>query len=216
MIVNLHGGTGSPNYGDYPVADLLFIMDVAHYSHRPFGQLLLSGVFERFPELKFVMTEQGAAWLPGMLRRMDAILERIRTTGRTGEPQVRRIAHPSPQRHRLLPAELLARREPTRAEDAAAAKALGIDKFMWGSDYPHREAPIPSPGNISARCSRAWTPPRSSRCSAPTVRICTASTWTPSHRSPPSTGRRTRRSRSRCGAAPEPNEALLKGVGSVI
>ena len=46
---NTHGGTGLPDYGKYPVADLLYINEVRFYSQRPFVQLLLSGVFERFP-----------------------------------------------------------------------------------------------------------------------------------------------------------------------
>ena len=41
--------------------------------------MLLSGVFERFPNLQFVMTEQGCAWLVPMLKRMDATLESIST-----------------------------------------------------------------------------------------------------------------------------------------
>ena len=70
--MNAHGGTGAPDYGKYPVADLLFINEVGFYSQRPFVQILLSGVFERFPKLKFVMTEMGCAWIPPMLRRLDA------------------------------------------------------------------------------------------------------------------------------------------------
>ena len=85
VIVNSHGGTGVPNYGKYSVSDLLFITEVSFYSHRPFYQLLLSGVFERFPKLKFVMTEQGCAWLVGALSHMDETLAKIRDTGRMGE-----------------------------------------------------------------------------------------------------------------------------------
>ena len=59
--INVHGGTGAPNYGKYPVANLLFITEVGFYSQRPFVQFILSGVFERFPKLTFVMTEQGCA-----------------------------------------------------------------------------------------------------------------------------------------------------------
>lgn len=143
VVVNLHGGTGSPNYGRYPVADLLYIMDVSFYSHRPFGQLLLSGVFERFPRLRFVMTEQGAAWLPPLLDRMDKVLAQIRDTGRTGELRY--------GEEHVLPRSAteyfrqncwLGVSQPG-PDDAAAAFSLGVDKFLWGSDYPHREGTFP-------------------------------------------------------------------------
>ena len=47
--------------------------------------MILSGVFERFPRLKFVMTEAGCAWVPPLLDRLDWALESIRKTGATGE-----------------------------------------------------------------------------------------------------------------------------------
>ena len=62
--VNAHGGTGSPDYGTSPTAALLQISETAFYSQRPFVQFILSGVFERFPQLEFVMTEMGCAWIP--------------------------------------------------------------------------------------------------------------------------------------------------------
>ena len=68
-----------------PVANLLYITEVSFYSQRPFVQLLLSGVFERHPNLKFVMTEMGCAWLPPMLERFDHLIKRINETGATGE-----------------------------------------------------------------------------------------------------------------------------------
>ena len=76
--VNSHGGTGLPDYGKYPVANLLYIAEAQFYSQRPFVQLLLSGVFERFPKLKFVMTEMGCAWLPPMLAAL-----RLRSSSRS-------------------------------------------------------------------------------------------------------------------------------------
>ncbi len=141
--LNAHGGTGSPDYGRYPVSALLYITEVSFYSQRPFVQLLLSGVFERFPRLKFVMTEMGCAWLPRLLARLDETLARIRATGATGEI-------------RYGDEHILARSateyfhqncwigvSQPGPDDAAARYELGIDRFMWGSDYPHDEGTYP-------------------------------------------------------------------------
>jgi predicted TIM-barrel fold metal-dependent hydrolase len=141
--VNSHGGTGLPDYGKYPVSALLFITEVSFYSQRPFVQLLLSGVFERFPKLKFVMTEMGCAWLPPMLRQFDATLAQIRKTGRTGEMRYS-DDHVLP----MSASEYFRRNcwvgvsQPGPA-DAAARYEIGLDRFMWGSDYPHDEGTYP-------------------------------------------------------------------------
>src|SRR5882724_5310480 len=83
--VNAHGGSGVPDYGKYTVANLLYIIDAAFYSQRPMPQLMLSGVFERFPRIKFVMTELGCSWVPPLLKHMDRVIKQINKTGRTGE-----------------------------------------------------------------------------------------------------------------------------------
>jgi predicted TIM-barrel fold metal-dependent hydrolase len=141
--VHVHGGTGNPDYGPYPVSMLLYIMETPFYSQRPFVQLLLSGVFERFPRLKFVMTEQGCAWVPPLLRHLDEMLENIRSTGATGE-----IRYGS---QHVLPRSAtdyfhqnvwMGVSQP-RPVDVAARDEIGIDRFMWGSDYPHDEGTWP-------------------------------------------------------------------------
>lgn len=141
--VNSHGGTGLPDYGPYPTAALLFISEVQFYSQRPFVQLLLSGVFERFPNLKFVMTEMGCSWLPPLLAQMDRILGQIRDTGRVGELRF------EPEHVLPLSATEYFRRNcwigasQPGPDDAAVREDVGIDRFMWGSDYPHNEGTWP-------------------------------------------------------------------------
>jgi predicted TIM-barrel fold metal-dependent hydrolase len=141
--VHVHGGTGNPDYGPYAVSMLLYIMETPFYSQRPFVQLLLSGVFERFPRLKFVMTEQGCSWVPPLLRHLDEMLEGIRSTGATGE-----IRYGS---QHVLPRSAtdyfnqnvwMGVSQP-RPADVAARDEIGLDRFMWGSDYPHDEGTWP-------------------------------------------------------------------------
>jgi predicted TIM-barrel fold metal-dependent hydrolase len=141
--VNAHGGTGAPNYGKYPVANLLFITEVGFYSQRPFVQFILSGVFERFPNLKFVMTEQGCAWIPPMLKRLDAVIDQIRKTGRTGE-----LAYSDEHKLPKLASEYFAQNcfvgvSQPGPDDADARYSIGLEHFMWGSDYPHDEGTAP-------------------------------------------------------------------------
>ena len=141
--VNSHGGTGSPEYAKTPSSAVLMIAEVPFYSQRPFVQLLLGGVFERFPRLKFVMTEMGCAWIPGLLKRLDFLLAGIRKNGAIGELRF--------SEDMVLPlsaTEYFHRNcwvgvsQPT-PEDAATREQIGADRFMWGSDYPHDEGTYP-------------------------------------------------------------------------
>jgi len=143
VIVNSHGGTGSPDYGPFMVSALLMIMEVQFYGQRPFVHLLLSGVFERFPKLKFAMTEMGCAWVPPMLIHLDSMLGNIRKRGAIGEL---RFAE-----EHILPKTAteyfhqncwMGVSQPGQL-DAAARDVIGLDRFMWGSDYPHDEGTYP-------------------------------------------------------------------------
>jgi predicted TIM-barrel fold metal-dependent hydrolase len=140
--VNAHGGTGSPNYGKYAVTPLLMISEVGFYSQRPLVQFILSGVFERFPEMKFVVTETGASWVPPLLEQLDAIISNVRK-GAIGELKYRAedaIARSASEYfHQNV---WMAVSQPGPA-DAAVRKLLPEDRFLWGSDYPHDEGTGP-------------------------------------------------------------------------
>ncbi len=70
MPVHTHSGW-TPNFGNYPGSLGIFLYEVPLRAHRPLWMLLWSGVFERHPGLKFVMTEQGSTWIPPALAKMD-------------------------------------------------------------------------------------------------------------------------------------------------
>ena len=141
--VSSHGGTGSPEYARTPSSALMQISEVPFYSLRPLQSLLLGGVFERFPRLKFVVTEAGTAWVPSILQRLDHLLASVRKNGRMGEL---RFAEDT-----ILPLSAseyfdrnvwIGSSQPGPA-DAAVAMERGTDHFMWGSDYPHDEGTAP-------------------------------------------------------------------------
>jgi predicted TIM-barrel fold metal-dependent hydrolase len=138
-----HGGTGVPDFGKVPSAALLYIGEFWFYQTRPFMHLVLSGVFQRHPGLRFVMTEQGAAWLPPLLDRLDRSIIRIRQTGETGE-----LKYGEESILPLTATEYFQRNcwvgvSQPKAPDIEAIAQLGLDRFMWGSDYPHDEGTAP-------------------------------------------------------------------------
>lgn len=141
--VNLHSGTGNPDYGRYPISMLLYINEVAFYTQRPLVQLILSGVFERFPRLRFVITELGCAWIPELLRRLDLTLEQIRSTGETGEIKYLDESLPPRSATEYFHQNCWVGASIPGPADVEARHAIGIDRFMWGSDYPHDEGTHP-------------------------------------------------------------------------
>ena len=120
------------------------LAEVAQYSRRPLLFLMLSGVFERFGKLKFVMTEQGCAWLPPLRHQLDSTLASIRKNGAVGELRFRpEHILPKSATDYFRQNVWLGVSFPKIADVAAARKTLGVDKFMWGSDYPHDEGTYP-------------------------------------------------------------------------
>ena len=93
------------------------------------GRLLMGGVCERFPRLRFLFLESGGGWIPTQLERMD---EQVK-------------AFPLEKRWlSLLPSEYFRRQcwagfEPEEWNLAACAEWLGPDRVLWASDYPHPE-----------------------------------------------------------------------------
>lgn len=93
------------------------------------GRLLMGGVCERFPRLRFLFLEAGGGWIPTQLQRMD---EQVRAF-----PLERKWLP-------LLPSEYFRRQcyagfEPEEWNLAASAEYLGADRILWASDYPHPE-----------------------------------------------------------------------------
>ena len=142
VVVNQHGGTGSPDYGPYPISLPIRLLETPWFSTRSYAHLLLSGVFERFPKLRYIVTESGCAWVPSTLQTLDRIWERVRT-GFAGELEFAPGVMPSE------PPSFYARRNcfygasSPSPRELAGRHEIGVERILWGSDYPHYEGTYP-------------------------------------------------------------------------
>jgi len=108
---------------------------VLNYVNTTYGgqyaamKLVTGGALDRHPNLKVLISEGGASWVPFIGDRMN---EGYRQHGMFVRPTLS-----------MLPKEILYRQVYTsfqHDETAPAAMwAMGYDKLMWGSDYPHLE-----------------------------------------------------------------------------
>ena len=105
---------------------------------RTLVQMIFSGVFDRFPTLKIVIAEFEIAWLPYFLWMADhryKLRPNFKLTGR--------YAGALP----MLPSEYFQRQMwITLIEDPLVGELLGAvgeDRVMFSTDYPHVESPWP-------------------------------------------------------------------------
>ena len=134
--INSHPqGTLRDAYGSLPGATGIFLSETKWFAHRPFTFLLWSGVFERHPELKFVLTEQMADWIPSTLEYFDDLFDRpIFAQIREGLS-----LRPSDywKRQCQVGASFL------QPKETELRHEIGVERIMWGSDYPHAEGTWP-------------------------------------------------------------------------
>jgi predicted TIM-barrel fold metal-dependent hydrolase len=137
IAIGVHEGSSNviPTLG----ADRLFNPLLLHAMSHAFEQMLacatlmVTGVMERHPGLRFVFLEAGGGWAPYWLWRLDE--------------QVHGFGGYAPEM-RLLPSEYFRRQcwvsfEGDETTLPALVPILGADRIVWGSDYPHHDATFP-------------------------------------------------------------------------
>ena len=135
MPIHTHSGW-SPDYGDVPSATTMYISEVDMWAQRPFTALLWSGVFEKHPTLKLVFTETGCGWILETLRVLKFKIDNPIFAHFTKEFSL--TPEEYFQRNCYIGASFLAPHE------IGSRHAIGVDKLMWGSDYPHMEGTWPN------------------------------------------------------------------------
>ena len=99
------------------------------------GHLILSGVFERFPDLRVVNVEHELSWLPFFMHRMD-----VTYIERTEQASYR-------YKEDMTPSDYMRRNVyHSFQEDGPGIRLrdiIGVNNIMWGNDYPHAESTFP-------------------------------------------------------------------------
>jgi predicted TIM-barrel fold metal-dependent hydrolase len=113
------------------------------YNRRGIAHLIMAGVLERHPELKVVLTEGGAAWIPDYLAGLDTMYEYGNDP--TG---FRRFLQPAAALLSMKPSEYFRRNFYIGASlflpsEAVRRHEIGVGNIMWGVDYPHSEGTFP-------------------------------------------------------------------------
>jgi predicted TIM-barrel fold metal-dependent hydrolase len=146
MPVHRHSaGVGPPETEETgPAAIAIGVYETQLFFQRTLPHLMIGGVFERFPDLQFIMTETGAAWIPEELNRLDWSVKLGAQKGQIAYPLYHRAVEnmvklPSDHwRKNMFVAPSLAVRK-----DLDALDAIGADRILWGNDYPHHEGSFP-------------------------------------------------------------------------
>lgn len=154
LPISQHGGSGAPTYGPPGFAAIMTLaLEHSFYSGRSLWQMILGGVFERFPELRVAFIETEADWIAPAIRKLDRRLEwgddwtgwaqtlqRMRQF--TGSARsywaANCFAGISPFTEDQVPLDELA-----RPSAEYHPFCIGSDTAMFGVDYPHFESVFP-------------------------------------------------------------------------
>jgi predicted TIM-barrel fold metal-dependent hydrolase len=138
MPVGFHIGSERRPLDDGPTRHIKMgatLPNADYWVRRSLSQMILSGVFDRFPSLKAMSVEHEAGWVPFFLERLDyhytqkALGNRLATLEK---------ALPSDYyKSNVLTTVIEDRFVPLVAE------TVGAKTLMWGSDYPHTESSFP-------------------------------------------------------------------------
>lgn len=143
LVMNQHSGQGAPAYGKSATEKAIWMSEVGWFSKRSYTHLIMSGVFERFPKLRFILTESGCSWAPELLAQLDRIHMGV-SAGAIGE-----IDYAGEEWGlKMKPSEYAKRNcwygaSFPSLQDLNGRHEIGVDKILWGNDYPHYEGTFP-------------------------------------------------------------------------
>jgi predicted TIM-barrel fold metal-dependent hydrolase len=140
LVVHTHSGAGPADYALGPGLISIYVSEAWWWSARPFWVLLLSGVFERHPGLKYSIAENGAWWVPDLVARMDEKW--------AGGHNTRKFGDVFKQELKMPPSGYVDRNcffaaSTPGVDEIERRHAIGIGNLLWGNDLPHPEGTYP-------------------------------------------------------------------------
>jgi predicted TIM-barrel fold metal-dependent hydrolase len=138
-IVTHSGSTPRAEYGDHLG---IYVTEVTWWPARPLWFMLWSGVFDRYPGLRFGVTESGCWWLPNLLWFWDRLY-----LGQKGSEKLG--AKPFGDSINMAPSEYVDRNvfigaSNTKRRELGMRYEIGVDNICWGNDFPHPEGTWPN------------------------------------------------------------------------
>lgn len=138
MVIAFHIGTEPIDFaaGDSigvtyrgPGGAVLNYVETSFGGQRAVVKLVASGALDRHPNLKVLVSEGGATWVPFVADRME---EGYRQHAMVVRPKLNR----SPRE--IIYSQVYASFQHDSSA-IAAMTAMGFENVLWGSDYPHTE-----------------------------------------------------------------------------
>lgn len=138
MPVHTHSGPApQEEYGGHLG---IYVTEVRWWGARPLWFALWSGVFERFPRLRWGVTECGAFWANDLLWLMDTRYLREHSAKKMSHQMEGDLTMPPSayfDRNCFIGATTTERRELARRYE------IGVSNLLWGNDFPHPEGTWP-------------------------------------------------------------------------
>jgi predicted TIM-barrel fold metal-dependent hydrolase len=141
LVLHTHSGAGPTDYDPMlPGAMAVYATEAYWWAARPLWVLLWGGVFERHPDLRYVIAENGAWWVPDIVAKMD---EKF-----LGGHNTRKMGDAFRQTITMKPSEYIDRNcffaaSTPGVEDVGRRHEVGIGNLLWGNDFPHPEGTFP-------------------------------------------------------------------------
>ena len=160
LPISQHGGSGAPAYSPPGFAIIITLaMEHSFFSGRSLSQLMVGGVFDRFPDLQIAFVETEAYWMGPVIKRLEQFtgmgsdwmgFARVDEPRRHHEPLAQGVLGVQlPRRtvalHRVDGSCRRPRTRPSESEFFTSPEFFVTgDKAMFGVDYPHFESILPS------------------------------------------------------------------------